>query len=145
MSDRPDEEKFLEEIDVRLNTWRRLWVGFVWAYFFLGVIGVVCSTLAASSLLKDPWRALLSLGSAVCLAVIGFLRPEPRYKNLVRAWRDLKAARARYLFEDPKRKPLIDALQKCERIATDDESQPATQDPETDKSPLEPTPQEPRV
>ena len=98
-------------------------------YFLLGVVGVVCSTLAALTLVRDPYRAALSVVSALCIAIIGFVRPEVRYKNLVSAWRDLESAKARYLYEDQDRKPLLDALQQCERTATDDESRPSTQAP----------------
>jgi len=141
MPDLPPDAKalLLAEVDMRLSIWRKFWVGFIWAYFLLGVLGVMFSTIAASTLVPDPWRALLSLGSAVCLAVIGFLRPEARYKNLMRAWRDLADARARYMFDGASQTSLLDRLHDCERIATDDEPL-GTQNKETANSPIQPPP-----
>ena len=93
------------------------------AYFFFGVVGILCSTLAASKLVPDPAPQWLSLASGLCIAIIGFLRPESRYKNTVRAWRDLKAAKESYLYGTEDRKVLLAALREAERKATDDEAQ----------------------
>ena len=119
----PDEAEFLKAIDTRLNIWQFFWNFFLVAYFGFGVLGILFSTLAASKLLGVEASQWLSLGSGPCIAIIGFLRPEPRYKNIVRAWRDLKAAKEAYLFQSEDRKDLLIALQDAERKATEDESQ----------------------
>jgi hypothetical protein len=120
---RHDEEAFLATVDTRLTIWRVAWNGFMGSYFLLGVTGVVCSTIAASKLFEDPARQWLSLVSAVCLAIIGFLRPEARYRNLVRAWRELKSAKDAYLFQSEDRSELLQVLRECEAIATEDDAQ----------------------
>ena len=120
---RNDETEFLATVETRLTIWRWAWNIFMSSYFMLGVIGVICSTIAASKLVDDPARQWLSLASALCLAIIGFLRPESRYRNLVRAWRELKAAKDTYLFQTEERKELLQTLRECERIATEDDAQ----------------------
>ena len=117
------EAEFLASVEMRLTIWRWGWNFFMSSYFALGVLGVICSTIAASKLFDDPARQWLSLVSALCLAIIGFLRPEARYRNLVRAWRELKSAKDRYLFETEDRKVLLATLRECEKIATEDDAQ----------------------
>ena len=121
-----DETAFLATIEKRLTIWRWGWNIFMSSYFLLGVIGVVCSTIAASKLFEDPARQWFSLASALCIAIIGFLRPEARYRNLVRAWRELKAALDVYLFQTDARRDLLVTLRECERIATEDDAQSAS-------------------
>ena len=127
MSERPEEGEsaFMAIVDTRLTLWRVAWNIFMASYFLLGVVGVVCSTIAASKLFEDPARQWVSLVSALCWAIIGFLRPEARYRNLVRAWRELKAAKDSYLYETDARKSLLQTLRDCEKIATEDDAQSA--------------------
>src|SRR3989442_14336426 len=102
-----DEEAFLARIETRLTNWRRLWNFFLVFHFCFGIAAVTLSAIAATSLVAAERRQLLSLLAAICVAVMAFVKPEPRYKNLVRAWRELEAQKTRYLFSDPQREPLI--------------------------------------
>jgi hypothetical protein len=124
-----DEKYFLAVVETRLTIWRLGWNFFMTSYFLLGVLGVVCSTIAASKLFEDPARQWFSLVSALCLAVIGFLRPESRYRNLVRAWRELKAAKDTYLFQTNERSDLLKTLRECEKIATEDDAHSSSPKP----------------
>jgi hypothetical protein len=118
---RQSDEAFLERINIRLETWRRFWIFFLGFYFFFGIASVTLSTIAATDLVLPGTRQLLSLLAAVCIAIIAFVKPEARYKNLVRAWRELEAEKTRYLFGTTVRESLISTLARAERIATDDE------------------------
>jgi hypothetical protein len=123
----PDNEtKFQNIIDERLTLWHRYWNLYMWAYYGLGVLGVICSTLAASTLFAytsaPQWFSLIS---AVCLAIIGFVRPEAKYRNMVRAWTDLKDAKESYLFKTDQRSDLLRALHEGQKIATQDDIQVA--------------------
>lgn len=120
---RNDEPAFLATVEKRLTIWRVAWNLFMGSYFLLGVTGVICSTIAASKVFGDPARQWLSLVSALCMATIGFLRPEARYRNLVRAWRELKAGKDNYLFQTAERKELLQTLAACEKIATEEDTQ----------------------
>lgn len=70
-----NEEVFLGEIDKKLNTWATWWKFYMYMHYSLGVIGVVSSTLAASELSENSVK-VFSLVSAMCFAIIGFVRPE---------------------------------------------------------------------
>lgn len=62
-------------------------------------------------------RQILSVVAAVCVSVLGFLRPEARYKNLVRAWRQLDLQKTRYLFGNSRTERLLRALGRTEQLA----------------------------
>ncbi len=118
----PIDEKLLECVEVRLSTWKRLWVFFLVAYFLLGTSSVALSAMAATKIM-ERWAPQFSVAAAVCVAVLGFLRPEARYRNLIRAWRELTWEKERYLFGAPGTEPLLSALRRTERLATEDEAQ----------------------
>ena len=115
------EDEFLETVNLRLGIWKKIWIFFIVSHFFLGIIGVVCSSIAASNLFEAPAPQYLSLVSALCIAVIGFMRPESRYRSFVRAWRELKAAKDKYLYRTESRDELLRVLHESEKVATEDE------------------------
>ncbi|WP_295434963.1 hypothetical protein [uncultured Thiodictyon sp.] len=118
------EEAFLTIVESRITKWSRWWKFYMYSHYSLGVIGVICSTLAASTLLGAPAPQWFSLVSAMCFAIIGFVRPEAKYRNLVRAWSELKGAKEAYLFQtDEKRSELLRALRECQKIAIEDDMQ----------------------
>jgi hypothetical protein len=127
MSDQsPDNEKeFLAAIETQLASWQLWWKIYMWGHYSLGITGVICSTLAASSVFADNDQAkVASLVSAACFAIIGFVRPEAKYRNMVRAWGELKSGRDAYLFKtNEKRGELLDTLRKCQNLATEDDIQ----------------------
>lgn len=117
-----DSDILTKRIDIRLNVWNRLWRAFLLAYFVLGTASVALSALAATDVLEGDLRRICSVVAAVCVALIGFLRPEARYKNIVQAWRELDVAKTRFQSGvDSSAERLLRVLARTERIATDDE------------------------
>jgi hypothetical protein len=57
--------------------------------------------------------------SAVCFAIIGFVAPDKRYIGLVRAWRALDVALARYRRGYISEEHLFEVLERCEIVATE--------------------------
>ena len=114
---------FKKEIEDRLKKWERWWNFYMYTTYSLGVIGVICSTLAASELFAASAPKWFSLVSALCFAIIGFVRPEAKYRNLVRAWSELKAAKDAYLFHAIEINELLHIFRECQKIATEDDIQ----------------------
>lgn len=114
------------EVELRLKTWKTWWQFFVHSHYLLGIFGVLSSTLAASldksSVLPCTNLSLVSLCaivSAVCFAVIGFVSPDKRYIGLIRAWRALDVASARFRRGYITESQLFDVLERCEIVATE--------------------------
>lgn len=114
------------EVELRLKVWKKWWRVFVHAHYMLGIFGVLSSTLAASldknSLIPGSNLTLVSLCaivSAVCFAVIGFVSPDKRYIGLIRAWRALDVASARYRRGYITESQLFDVMERCETVATE--------------------------
>lgn len=109
-----------DEVELRLKTWKTWWRIFVHAHYLLGIVGVLSSTLAAA-LPKDlSWLvSLCAVVSACCFAVIGFVNPDKRYIGLVRAWRVLDVANARWKRGLITEAELLDVMQRCEALATE--------------------------
>ncbi|MEN5038238.1 hypothetical protein [Pseudomonas sp. TWI929] len=114
------------EVKQRLDTWKRWWRVFVHAHYLLGIVGVLSSTLAAALpknyyLFGDSLSAisLCAVISACCFAIIGFVSPDKRYIGLIRAWRALDVSLARYRRGYITEPQLLDALERCETVATE--------------------------
>ena len=116
------------EVKLRLDTWKFWWRVFVHSHYLLGIVGVLSSTLAAA-LPKglDVWPqrvpinavSFLAVVSACCFAIIGFVAPDKRYIGLVRAWRALDVALARFRRGLITEAELFDMLERCETVATE--------------------------
>ena len=121
----PDIENIVARVDKRLNIWNFLWLSFVSLYFILGTTSVALSAIAATDILEPKTRQWFSVGAAVCVALLGFLRPEVRFRNIVRAWRELDVAKSRFLWDGTLRTPefILAELERTERLASDDEHQ----------------------
>jgi hypothetical protein len=128
-----DEAKFLAAIDNRLESWQRWWRIYMLSHYSLGIAGVICSTIAATELTPNLSKTL-SVVSATCLAVIGFVRPEAKYRNMIRAWGELKSARDVYLFKNLDRGELLETLRKCQNIAIEDDIQAIKNSPDKPES-----------
>lgn len=115
-----------EEVMLRLKTWKFWWRIFVHAHYLLGIIGVFSSTLAAS-IKQDAYIPFTTISavstcaviSAVCFAIIGFVAPDKRYIGLIRAWRVLEVATAKYRRGLISEEQLFDILERCEIVATE--------------------------
>jgi len=111
----------LERVNVRLRIWNKVWVGCMLLYFSLGATSVALSAFAATSLIGELARQRCSLVAAVCVALLGFVRPETRFKNVVRAWRRLDAERTRFVTGFGSAEALLTVLEASERDVTEDE------------------------
>ena len=125
MSD-PDKVAIPPEVELRLNTWKLWWRVFVHSHYLLGIVGVLSSTLAASieKNVSIPCTSIslvsaCAVVSALCFAIIGFVAPDKRYIGLVRAWRALDVALARYRRGYLSEEQLFDVLERCEIVATE--------------------------
>jgi len=112
------------EVELRLVTWKRWWRVFVHSHYLLGIIGVLSSTLAAAvpKEIAPGGLNLVSLFaviSACCFAIMGFVAPDKRYMGLVRAWRVLDVANARWKRGLISEAQLLDILERCETLATE--------------------------
>ena len=116
------------EVMQRLRTWKFWWRVFVHAHYLLGIIGVLSSTLAAALPKEnDIWPghipinavSCLAVISACCFAIIGFVAPDKRYIGLIRAWRTLDVALARYRRGLITEAHLFNILERCETVATE--------------------------
>ena len=63
--------------------------------------------------------SLCAVISACCFAIIGFVSPDKRYIGLIRAWRALDVSLARYRRGYITETQLLDALERCETVATE--------------------------
>ena len=86
-------QSVLQAVSTRLRYWKIAWNTCFILHFSLGSVAVLFSSLAA---MTDA-HAWYGVVSAVCVALIGFLRPEARYHNAGRAWRQLDYARDRFV------------------------------------------------
>ena len=112
------DQQLIERVNVRLKTWRLSWVFFLCTYFLLGTTSVLCSAIAAAYTDEKVWASIIA---GVAVAVLGFLRPETRYHNSVKGWRELEHAKNRYIFGvDNSKEHLISELARCEEIVTSD-------------------------
>ncbi|WP_433766347.1 hypothetical protein [Pseudomonas putida] len=114
------------EVKMRLDTWKFWWRVFVHAHYLLGIIGVLSSTLAAAlpknyALFGTDLSAVsfCAVISACCFAIIGFVSPDKRYIGLIRAWRALDVSLARYRRGHITESQLLDAMERCETVATE--------------------------
>ena len=87
---------FPEEVRSRLICWHKLYRRANSTHYIVGVLGVAASTLAAVDI--GEASQILAAVSAVCIAILGFVRPERKFIKFVRAWRILDAAAIRYRY-----------------------------------------------
>jgi hypothetical protein len=105
------------EVKSRLNCWYRLYRRANFVHYSVGIIGVAASALAAVDV-GEASRFLAAV-SAVCIAILGFVKPERKYIKFVRAWRTLDAAAMRYRYGKSDLNALLDALELGERCITE--------------------------
>lgn len=109
----------------RLQGWKGTYQRSFVENYLIGTVGVATSTLAASQLLGNS--QLLSTISAVCIALLGFYRPDRRHVQFWQAWRTLDAVAMRYEFGLASLEELIDAVRRGEDIIGEIDNQPPNQ------------------
>ncbi len=88
------ETKLPSKLADRLKSWERTHRLYFIIHYFVGIIGVLASTLATSNLLGHP--RFLSAISAICIAILAFVRPEREHIRFWNAWRILDSAATKY-------------------------------------------------
>jgi hypothetical protein len=106
-------KEYPAEVKSRLNCWHKLYRRANITHYSVGIIGVAASTLAAVDI-GEASRFLAAI-SAVCIAILGFAKPERKYIKFVRAWRTLDAAALRYRYGKTNLDALFNAMEQGER------------------------------
>jgi len=105
---------FPDEVRSRLNCWHKLYRRANSTHYIVGVLGVAASTLAAVDI--GEASQFLAAIAAVCIAILGFIKPERKFIKFVRAWRILDAAAIRYRYGKVDLDDLLKAMDQGERL-----------------------------
>jgi hypothetical protein len=85
-----EERPIPEKVERRLNGWFTTFWVFTICHYLFGIGGVLASTIVAATAKTDPETARIAgIISAICIAIIGFIKPEEKYRKHVIAWRIL--------------------------------------------------------
>lgn len=113
MANTPSPQNVFREIppDIakRLKAWRTLYLIHLYSHYCLGICGVIASALAGFQL-PSPFQQIAAGSATVCMAIVGFIRPERKYLKFVRAWRILNTAATRYRYSLAEVSDLVAAL-----------------------------------
>lgn len=110
-------KEYPAEVKSRLTCWYKLYRRANFTHYTVGIIGVTASALAAVDV-GEASRFLAAI-SAVCIAVLGLVKPERKYIKFVRAWRTLDAAAMKYRYGKADLDALLAAMEQGERCITE--------------------------
>jgi hypothetical protein len=79
----------------RASSWKFAFMLNIVTHWVVGIGGVLASVVAAAGLSSGVTRTA-GIMAALCVGVLGFVRPEQMYQRYVRAWRILDSACLRY-------------------------------------------------
>lgn len=83
-----DEQEVPKNVKKRLNGWFATFGAFTICHYLFGIGGVFASTMVAAS--PDTATSMVyGIISAICIAFIGFIQPDQKYRKYVVAWRML--------------------------------------------------------
>lgn len=122
MNDKCMPKELPTEIKHRKNTWF-FWYNFNYSiHYIVGVLGVASSSIAAAeidilSINPNHFAAI----STVCIAVLGFIKPDKEYRKYVAAWRLLDNAANNYKYLDTDKQQLFKAMNEGEMIIKEHE------------------------
>lgn len=83
-----DEQEVPKNVKKRLNGWFATFWAFTICHYLFGIGGVFASTMVAASPDTATSR-VYGIISAICIAFIGFIQPDQKYRKYVVAWRIL--------------------------------------------------------
>jgi len=115
---------FPDEVKSRLNCWYKLYRRANVTHYIVGILGVAASALAAVDI-GEASRILAAI-SAVCIAILGFVKPERKFIKFVRAWRTLDAAAMRYRYGKADLDYLFSAVERGEQLIAEFEQDLST-------------------
>ena len=81
-----EERPIPKSVSARLNGWFITFWGFTICHYLFGIGGVLASTIAAVD--SDASKVAGTI-AAVCIAFIGFVKPDEKYRKFVTSWRIL--------------------------------------------------------
>jgi hypothetical protein len=99
----------------RLNGWFIAFWGFTVCRYLFGIGGIVAATIAAVSTNADA-RTYFSVIAAICIAIIGFVKPDDSYRRHIVAWRYLDAKVNLYTYRLISIKELLNAMSEAEQM-----------------------------
>jgi hypothetical protein len=90
------------EVTKILKSWNRLFRLWWFFHYFIGVVGVVSSIVAANRpqflVGIPPSLEILSVVAAICVVLLTFLEPKKRARGYVAAWRILHEEVGKYKY-----------------------------------------------
>ncbi len=92
-----EEQKIPSAVQKRLDGWFTTFWAFTICHYLFGIGGVLASTIVAASS-DTHTQKIAGIISAVCIAIVGFVQPDQKYRKFVIAWRllDEKVNKYRY-------------------------------------------------
>lgn len=99
----------------RLDSWYIALCGFAICRYLFGIGGILAATIAAVSTNGDA-RTYFSVIAAICIAIIGFVKPDDSYRRRVVAWRYLDAKVNLYKYRLISIKELLNAMSEAEQM-----------------------------
>ena len=108
-----------KEIQRRLLIWRVNYVISNTAHYIVGIIGILCSSLAATSFMEESFLPnIAGVISAVCFGILGFARPKENYLKYVMAWRVLEETSLNYRYGKATIEDLVKAVKFGNNLLT---------------------------
>jgi ABC-type anion transport system duplicated permease subunit len=123
-----DERPIPKAVKKRLNGWFTTFWIFTICHYLFGIGGVLASTIAASANDTNTTR-IAGVIAAVCIAVIGFIKPDEKYRKNVIAWRLLDEKVNQYRYGIIEIKELITGMALAEKTLDQMERETGAQRP----------------
>jgi len=120
MASNPNQD-VIHQLTQKVNFWFKLNIACQWLHWGIGILGVTCSTLAASSVIKTAYLGVFSVSAAVCFGIIGFVNPQKQAAKYIRAFRILEPAIREYAYSDLSLNDLFALHKRAEELLNDSE------------------------
>lgn len=110
-----NEQQIPKEVSNRLKGWFITFWVFTICHYVIGIGGVFASTMVAANSTTPEITKVYGIISALCIAFIGFIQPDQKYRKYVIAWRILDEKVNRYKHSLIKIEELIEGMAVAER------------------------------
>ena len=108
-----EERPIPKSVKARLDSWFYTFWGFTICHYLFGIGGILASTIAAST--EGNESRVAGIVAAVCIAFIGFVKPDDKYRKNVIAWRILDEKVNQYRYGLIEIKDLIAGMSLAEK------------------------------
>ncbi|MCE7057981.1 hypothetical protein LZF95_25070 [Algoriphagus sp. AGSA1] len=109
-----EEKPIPRSVKKRLDGWFITFWAFTICHYLFGIGGVLASTIAASYDDNDVSRTCGTI-AAVCIAFVGFVKPDDKYRKHVIAWRILDEKVNLYRFGLIELNDLVEGMNLAEK------------------------------